>query len=72
MSLLLNVVATVDVQPQPIRGSGLFFTGAAEQIREDIARAHGLGTTELIFELDLAPGIDELLATMDRLRGLAD
>jgi alkanesulfonate monooxygenase SsuD/methylene tetrahydromethanopterin reductase-like flavin-dependent oxidoreductase (luciferase family) len=34
--------------------------------------AHALGTTELIFELDLAPGIDELLATMDRLRGLAD
>ena len=30
-----------------------------------------LGTTELIFELDLAPGIDELLASMDRLRALA-
>ena len=50
----------------------LFFTGSIEQIREDIARARALGTTELIVELDLAPGIDELLATMDRLRALAE
>jgi hypothetical protein len=42
-SLMVNVVATVDVRPQPIQGKRLFFTGSVEQIREDIAHARALG-----------------------------
>ncbi len=51
--LLLNVVATVALTPQPISGKRMFFTGSIEQVREDVLRARELGTTELILELDL-------------------
>ena len=71
-AMLLNVVATIALTPQPMAGSRAFFTGSREQIRDDIARARALGTTELIIELDLGPPIDELLRTMERFRGLAD
>jgi alkanesulfonate monooxygenase SsuD/methylene tetrahydromethanopterin reductase-like flavin-dependent oxidoreductase (luciferase family) len=71
-ALLVNVVATVSLSAQPIAGKRAFFTGSAEQVRDDIARARALGATELIFELDLGPPIDELVRTMDRFRRLVD
>ena len=71
-ALLLNVVATAALTPQPITGQRAFFTGSVDQVREDIARARALGTTELIFELDLGPPLDELLRTMERFRRLVD
>jgi alkanesulfonate monooxygenase SsuD/methylene tetrahydromethanopterin reductase-like flavin-dependent oxidoreductase (luciferase family) len=71
-ALLLNVVATAALTPQPITGRRAFFTGSVDQVREDIARARALGTTELIFELDLGPPLDELLRTMERFRRLVD
>lgn len=71
-ALLMNVVATVELTAQPKTGKRLFFTGSVEQVRDDIATARELGTTELIFELDLAPPVDQLLATMERFRRLVD
>jgi len=70
--MLLNVVATMQLTAQPIAGKRAFFTGSAEQVREDVARARELGATELIVELDLSPPIDELLPTMERFRRLAE
>lgn len=71
-ALLLNVVATVQHTSQPLGKPRAFFTGSVEQVREDIARAIELGTSELIFELDLTPPTVELLSTMERLRRLVD
>lgn len=71
-ALLMNMVATVELTAQAKTGKRLFFTGSVAQVREDIARARTLGTTELIFELDLAPPVDEVLTTMERFRRLAD
>lgn len=71
-AMLLNVVATVQVTPNEITGKRAYFTGSEAQVRADIAQTKALGATELIFELDLSPGIDELLGTITRLRPLAD
>ena len=68
--MLLNVVATVRLASRPLGKPRAFFTGSVEQVREDIARAIELGTTEFIFELDLTPPTVELLSMMERLRRL--
>jgi len=70
-ALLLNVVASIELTARPLTGQRPF-TGSVEQVRDDIAQARALGTTELIVELDLSPPIDELLAAMQRFRRLVD
>jgi hypothetical protein len=60
------------IGPKPVQKPRLFFTGSVEQVREDIAATRALGTTELIFELDLTPPLEQLLATMERFRRLGE
>jgi len=71
-SLKLNVVASTTLTADRLDDTRAYFTGSIAQVRDDITRARDLGTTELIFELDLTPPVDTLIIEMDRLRRLVD
>jgi probable F420-dependent oxidoreductase len=66
------VVASVHMTQRPRAENRPVFTGSREQVSADIAGFRDLGANEIIFELDLSPPIGDILATMERLRGLVE
>jgi hypothetical protein len=66
------VVASVHMTQSPREENRPVFTGSMEQVRADIIGFRDLGASEIIFELNLSPPIDDILATMERLRGLVE
>jgi hypothetical protein len=70
-ALALEVVAIPQITPSPLDSGRALFSGSLEQIKEDAARAKGLGATELIWQIELEEPIKSLLALMETLRPLA-
>jgi probable F420-dependent oxidoreductase len=66
------VVASVHMTQSPHEKNRPVFTGSVEQVRADITGFRDLGANEIIFELNLSPPIGDILATMERLRGLVE
>jgi hypothetical protein len=66
------VVASVHVTQSRREENRPAFTGSMAQERADIRKGRNLGANDIIFELNLSSHIDDILAMMERLRGLAE
>ena len=69
-ALALIVRANIEIHNAPIQKDRVDFTGALEQIAEDIRTTQKLGAAEIVFEVQFSPGVEtagDIAARMEQL-----
>jgi probable F420-dependent oxidoreductase len=73
-ALELVVRANIEFSDAPIEENRGDFTGTLEQIARDITATRNVGASELVFDVQFAPGVDtvdDMVARMEQLRRIA-
>jgi hypothetical protein len=66
----LIVRANIEIHNAPIHKDRVDFTGALEQIAEDIRTTQKLGAAEIVFDVQFSPGVEtagDIAARMEQL-----
>ena len=69
-ALALIVRANIEIHNAPIQKDRVDFTGALEQIAEDIRTTQKLGAAEIVFDVQFSPGVEtagDIAARMEQL-----
>jgi len=69
-ALALIVRANIEIHNAPIQKDRVDFTGALEQIAEDIKTTQKLGAAEIVFDVQFSPGVEtagDIAARMEQL-----
>jgi len=73
-ALALIVRANIEIHNAPIQKDRVDFTGALEQIAEDIRTTQKLGAAEIVFDVQFSPGVEtagDIAARMEQLWRIA-
>jgi alkanesulfonate monooxygenase SsuD/methylene tetrahydromethanopterin reductase-like flavin-dependent oxidoreductase (luciferase family) len=69
-ALAVIVRANIEIHNAPIQKDRVDFTGALEQIAEDIRTTQKLGAAEIVFDVQFSPGVEtagDIAARMEQL-----